>query len=324
MAHPAEPTPTPTPAPARSGRGPDRAPGTARAGTPEGEDVARRLLGSAAALSCDPATEIDWDAPLPPEHYGLNPEWSTLYGTALWAEMTEEQRVTLTRHEVGSIMTTGIWFEMILQQLVLRDQYLKDPAGAGFRFALTEIADECRHSIMFARACERMGVPAYRPHPVVAQAGRAFKALARGELAYGGILVAEEVLDVMQRDWMRGENVLGIVRGTSRIHVVEESRHMKFARQEIRDRLRGAGALRRRNAAFGIAAGAFVIVTSMVHPSVYGAAGLDTARALAEVRASGHRRAMMRTSSRHLMAFLAENGLLTGPATALYRRIHML
>ncbi|WP_380279898.1 diiron oxygenase [Kitasatospora purpeofusca] len=296
----------------------------ARTHTAADDDVSKRLLDSAAALSYDPAVEIDWDAPLPPGQYGLNPEWSTLYGTALWTEMTEEQRVTLTRHEVGSIMTTGIWFEMILQQMVLRDQYLNNPASAEFRFALTEIADECRHSIMFARACERMGVPQYKPSRVIAQAGRAYKALARGELAYGGILVAEEVLDVMQRDWMRGENVLDIVRGTSRIHVVEESRHMKFARQEIRERLRGAGTLRRRNAAFGIAAGAYVIVTSMVHPSVYKAAGLDVGRALAEVRASEHRRAMMRTSSRHLMAFLAENGLLTGAAAKLYRRIHML
>ncbi|MBV6697605.1 diiron oxygenase [Kitasatospora aureofaciens] len=292
--------------------------------TADDDNVSKRLLESAAMLSYDPSTEIDWAAPLPDGQYGLNPEWSTLYGTRLWGEMTEQQRVTLTRHEVCSIMNTGIWFEMILQQMVLRDQYLKDPAGAEFRFALTEIADECRHSIMFARACEKMGVPAYRPNKVIAQFGRAFKALAKGELAYGGILVAEEVLDVMQRDWMRGENVLEIVRGTSRIHVVEESRHMKFARQEIRERLRYAGPVRRRTSATGIAMGAYVIVSSMVHPGVYKAAGLDVARALAEVRSSEHRRVMMRTSSRHLMAFLAEAGLLTSRSASIYRRIHML
>ncbi|MFD7904422.1 diiron oxygenase [Kitasatospora sp. NPDC059722] len=288
------------------------------------DDVSKRLLDSAAMLSYDPSTEIDWDAPLPDEHYGLNPEWSTLYGTRLWDEMTEQQRVTLTRHEVCSIMNTGIWFEMILQQMVLRDQYLKNPASSEFQFALTEIADECRHSIMFARACQKMGVPAYRPNKVVANAGRAFKSLAKGELAYGGILVAEEVLDVMQRDWMRGENVLDIVRGTSRIHVVEESRHMKFARQEIRERMRHAGPARRRTSATGIAMGAYVIVTSMVHPGVYKATGLDVARALAEVRGNEHRKAMMRTSSRHLMAFLAETGLLTQRSAAIYRRIDML
>ncbi|PYC88042.1 hypothetical protein C7C46_01880 [Streptomyces tateyamensis] len=288
------------------------------------EDVSQRLLDSAAVLSYDPAVEVDWAAPLDPAHYGLNPEWSTLYGTRLWREMTEEQRVTLTRHEVCSIMSTGIWFEMVLQQMILRDQYLKNHGNAEFRFALTEIADECRHSIMFARACEKMGTPAYRPNRPVAEAGRIFKSLASGELAYGGILVAEEVLDVMQRDWMRGEQVLPIVRATSRIHVVEESRHMKFARQEIRERLRAAGPLRRRTSATGVAIAAAVILTSMVNKGVYAAAGLDTERALAEVRASAHRRAMLRNSSAHLMAFLGEAGLLTRASSAVYQRLNML
>jgi len=80
--------------------------------------------------------------------------------------------------------------------------------------------------------------------------GRAFKALASAETAYGGILVAEDVLDVMQRDWMRGENVLPMVRTTSKIHVVEESRHVKFARQEIREKMQGAGPMRRAPAAW--------------------------------------------------------------------------
>lgn len=32
----------------------------------------------------------------------------------------------------------------------------------------------------------------------------------------------------------------------------------------------------------------------------------------------------MRTSSRHLMAFLAETGLITSRSAAIYRRVHML
>ncbi|WP_433338015.1 AurF N-oxygenase family protein [Spirillospora sp. CA-294931] len=289
-----------------------------------GDEVARRLLDSAATLSYDPATEIDWDAPLPDDQYGLNPEWSTLYGTRLWDEMSQAQRVTLTRHEVCSIMSTGIWFEMILQQMILRDQYVRNPARPEFQFALTEIADECRHSIMFARVCEKMGVPAYFPKKGVVELARLFKSLAVAEVAYGGTLVAEEVLDVMQRDWMRGENVLDIVRTSSRIHVLEESRHMKFARQETRDRMRGAGPARRQLSGASVAAGAFFIVTSMVNDGVYAAAGLDTARALDEVRRNQHRKAMMRSSCAHLMDFLSQAGLLTRPAISIYKRVDML
>jgi para-aminobenzoate N-oxygenase AurF len=287
-------------------------------------DTARRLLDSAATLSYDPATEVDWAAPLPPDGHGLNPEWSTLYGTPLWDELTDAQRVTLTRHEVCSIMSTGIWFEMILQQMLLRDQYAKDPANPEFQFALTEIADECRHSIMFARTCEKLGVPAYLPPRLVVELARLFKSLARGEVAYGAALVAEEVLDVMQRDWMRGEDVLPIVRTTSRIHVVEESRHMKFARQEIREHLLGVSPRRRLLSSVTIAVVASVIVSSMVSPKVYAAVGLDVDRARQAVRDSAHRRTMLRSSCAHLMDFLGEVGLLTRPAAALYQRVHLL
>jgi hypothetical protein len=284
----------------------------------------QRLLDSAAALSYDPATEVDWESPLDPAHYGLNPEWSTLYGTPLWAEMTEEQRVTLTRHEVASIMSTGIWFEMILQQMVLRDQYCGAYTGSDFQFALTEIADECRHSIMFARACSKMDIPAYYPRASSIHLGRGFKTFASAEVAYGGILVAEEVLDVMQRDWMRGPEVLPIVRTTSKIHVVEESRHMKFARQEMRERIEGAGPRRRRTSALVISIAAYVIVSNMVNEGVYAAAGLDPERAIAAARSNEHHKTLMRSSCAHLMEFLDELGLLTRPAMMFYQRVSMV
>ena len=293
-------------------------------GTDNEPDLGQRLLKSSAALSYDPMTEIDWDAPLPEGEYGMPPEWCTLYGTALWEEMTEEQRVTLSRHEMASTMSTGIWFEMILQQMILRDQYVKDPTTADFQFALTEIADECRHSIMFARTCEKLGAPGYFPKKSAIELARFFKTVARGEAAYGAGLVAEEVLDVLQRDQMRDPNVLEICRTTARIHVAEESRHMKFARAEVREHLKNASAPRRRYHATLIAIVAYVIVTNLVNEGVYAAAGLDTERALAEARNNPHRASLMRNACAGLMEFLGEVGLLTGPAVAIYRRVNMI
>lgn len=283
-----------------------------------------RLLDSSRTISYDPQTEVDWDAPLDPTLHGLNPQWSTLYGTPLWERMSPEQRVILTRHEVGSIMSIGIWFEMVLQQLILRDQYDARYVDSEFQFALTEIADECRHSLMFARACTVMGVPHYSPPRHVVELARGLKTVASGEIAYGSILVAEEILDVMQRDWMRGEDVLPIVRTTSKIHVVEEARHMKFARHEIREHLRESGRIRRQVAAEVIASAARFIVSSMVNPGVYEAAGLDREEALAQARANTHHQNLMRMSCVHLMDFLSDAGLLTRPAMRHYRAVHML
>ncbi|AYL34235.1 diiron oxygenase [Streptomyces fungicidicus] len=293
------------------------------AGRPSQDGVARRLLDSSAQLSYDPLTEVDWDTPLDTDFHGASPEWSTLYGTAYWDELTDAQRKALTRQEAASVASTGIWFEMILQQMVLRDIYAKDPTDDTVQWALTEIADECRHSIMFARGAKKLGAPAYRPHRFAVELGRLFKTVAFGEAAYAAILVAEEVLDVMQRDWMRDERVVPFVRTINNIHVVEESRHMKFAREETRRHLAGAGWLRRRVHALLIAVAAYVIVTSMVNRKVYGNAGLDERRAIREAKANQHHKSMMRASCSGLMEFLASVGLLTGPALFFYKRANL-
>jgi hypothetical protein len=288
------------------------------------EEVARRLLDSSATLSYDPATEVDWETPLDVGCHGASPEWSTLYGTDYWAELSEEQRRELTRQEAASVASTGIWFEMILQQMILRDFYAKDPTDPAFQWALTEIADECRHSIMFARGAEKLRAPAYRPRRLVVEAGRVFKAVAVGEAAYAAILVAEEVLDVMQRDWMRDERVVPFVRTINNIHVVEESRHMKFAREETRERLKGTGWFRRQFNALVVAIASYVIVGSMVNREVYANAGLDAKRAIPAAKANEHHKSMMRSSCAGLMEFLGSAGLLTKPATWFYQRANLI
>jgi hypothetical protein len=123
---------------------------------------------------------------------------------------------------------------------------------------------------------------------------------------------------------MRDERVVPFVRTISNIHVVEESRHMKFARDETRTRLAGAGALRRRFNALTIAIAAYVIVTSMVSPKVYAHAGLDEERAVREAKANEHHKAMLRSSCSGLMEFLDSAGLLTKPALFFYQRAHLI
>jgi hypothetical protein len=42
------------------------------------------------------------------------------------------------------------------------------------QWVLTEIADECRHSVMFARTAETFGVPSCQPPPPILRPGKAF------------------------------------------------------------------------------------------------------------------------------------------------------
>lgn len=285
---------------------------------------ARRLLASSARRSYDPTLEIDWDAPIPDDKYGMTPEWSSLYGTELWDRMTEQQRITLTKHEAASIAGAGIWFEMILMQMLVRDLYQHDPATPYVQFGLTEIADECRHSIMSARSAQRFGIPSYRPARWLRTSGRLFKAVASGALAFGGTLFAEEILDMMQRDFMRDDRVQPLTRTVSHIHVLEESRHIRYAREETARRMRTATRSQRAWVRMHLAVSAYLIVTNLVNERVYAAAGLDVAEAKAAARANTHYHDKLRFGTRRTVEFLDGVGLIGGPSTLLLRRAHIL
>ncbi|TQF69442.1 diiron oxygenase [Rhodococcus spelaei] len=288
------------------------------------QETASRLLASAARKSYDPLVEVDWDAPIPEGLYGMTPEWSSLYGTELWASMTEEQRVTLTKHEAASIAGTGIWFEMILMQMLLRDIYSHDPSESHVQFALTEIADECRHSTMFAKSAQRFGIPSYRPKRWIRESARAFKATATGSLAYGGTLFAEEILDMMQRDFMKDERVQPITRTVSRIHVLEEARHIKFAREETIRRAANISWFTRARIRLVLGVTAYFVVTSLVNDKVYEAAGLNPKQARAAARANRHYQDKIREGSAKTIEFLDEVGLIGGPSALLLRRAHVV
>ncbi|ORL90017.1 hypothetical protein A5N78_10400 [Prescottella equi] len=288
------------------------------------EETARRLLASSARKSYDPMVEVDWNAPLPTDKFGLTPEWSTLYGTALWDEMTDEQKIELTKHEAASVSSVGLWFEILLMQMLLRDVYGRDKHSRHVQFALTEVADECRHSVMFARAGEKFGMPDYGPITFIHRAGRLWGGLFRGANAYASVMAAEEILDMMQRDFMKDERVQPITRTVSKIHVLEEARHIRFAREEVPRRLQGASRARRAFERVSTAATVYFVMKSMIHPDVYVNAGLDKERALEVARTNKHHHDKIRTSGSKLMSFLDSVGLVGGPSKVLYKKVHLL
>src|SRR3954454_2167153 len=203
--------------------------------------TATRLLRSSAEHSYDPEIEIDWDAPFTEGKYFVPVHRSSLYGTALWDRLTEEQRIELTKHEVASIAGLGVWFETILMQLLIRGYYRQDPTAAHAQYALTEIADECRHSVMFGRMIAKLGTPVYRPDGVDQALGKWIASTGTGPRMFAAILICEEILDTLQREAMACEQVQPLVRMVSRIHVVEEARHVRYAREELARQVRAAG-----------------------------------------------------------------------------------
>ena len=284
------------------------------------DPVPTRLLKSSARQSYDPAVDIDWDAPLADGLWFMQPERLSLYGTPLWETLDEEQRRELSRHEVASIASVGLWFELILMQMMVRELYDQDPRTERTQYALTEIGDECRHSVMFGRAIERLGVPSYGPGPQVHRLGRGFKTLAGGASGYASILVAEEILDRWQRELMKDERVQPLIRMVSRIHVLEEARHMSFAREQIENLV---PTLSWRSLAWhrSITANtALFVARSLVNPQVYAAVGLDPREARRQALANPCYQETMAWMGERVVGFLDEQGLIGRAQHATWRR----
>ena len=291
---------------------------------PDREDTAQRLLRTSAKHSYDPAVEIDWDAPLAPDRYFIAPHRSSLYGTPLWHRMSEEQRIELTKHEVASLYSMGIWFETVLMQMLVRHVYDRPKGSAHARYAWTEIADECRHSVMFSRAAEKFGGPEYGPGRFVHHLGRLLKTVSNGTLTFGAALYVEEILDVLQREQMADESLQPMVQKVSRIHVIEEARHIRYAREETLRQWPRLGPLGRAYSRIILAIAVYFATTRLIDPKVYAAAGLDVDEAVAAAAANPHWRQTKQSAARKVVTFLNEVGLIAGPGKLLWRRAGVL
>jgi hypothetical protein len=290
----------------------------------EREKTAERLLKSSANKFYDPEVDIDWDAELADGRFFIPQHRSSLYGTELWERMTEEQRIELTKHEVVSVATNGIWFEILLMQILLKQIYDADPTSSHAQYALTEIADECRHSTMFAKLAARVGVPAYGPVKWLRQVAKILPAIAKGPAAYGSVLVAEEILDRLQRDQMNDPDIQPLVRMVNRIHVLEEARHVTFAREEV---VRGMPKLSRPVRAWQrllMAIVSFAIVRTLINPAVYKAVGIRPRDGYRAAMANPYWQETLAFSGEKIMPFLRESGLVKGPGMILWRRSGLL
>lgn len=283
------------------------------------------LLESAKRLSFDPRDPLvcqpDSDGA---EFHGMTPEWSPLFGTATWDSMTESERVRLTRSEVAQFLGVGIWLEVGLQVALLRASHSADPARSDVKFLFNECADENLHSLMFVNVIDSIGSHFYRRDRSLDFFGWLFRTIAWDEVAYGIVLAGEEIFDVMQRDWMASEDVAAPIRRACYIHVVEESRHMAYARQKIRTRLTTISRVRRFISTLIIAMGTHLVAKSLINRRMYEDLGLDWKVVGPEIDENEHHRIMFRRAAEPFIEFLSREGLLNFGARWIYRKSNLL
>lgn len=297
---------------------------TTNADSAPSDRVAERLQRSSAKHSYDPDVDIDWDAPLVDGAYGKPAHRCSLYGTPLWEGLSERQRAELSMQELGASTASGVWFELILMQGLTRYAYSADPTSHRAQYALTEIADECRHSTMFGKAIDKIDGIVHRPSRFGHRAGKLFGAVVGPTLLFSGAIYVEELADAMQREIMRDESLQPLGRMVSRIHVLEEARHISFAKDELERAWRSHGPLAREALRWALTGMMLVATEEFLHPKVYTSVGLDPREAKRVADSNPHWRQAKADWARKAVELFADMGIIRGPSSAVLRRAGLL
>jgi hypothetical protein len=177
---------------------------------------------------------------------------------------------------------------------------------------------------MFARMIQKGGAPTYRVTRWHHNLARAMKSVSTAPGSFAGTLLGEEILDWMQRLTFPDERIQPLVRGVTRIHVIEEARHVRYAREELRRQMVSAPQWERGLTRLTAGQSARVFSLSFVNPQVYTNVGLDRQEAMAQVKASEHRRSVMQTGAKRLTDFLDDVGVLRGTGRRMWKSSGLL
>ena len=216
------------------------------AGTPELPLV--RQLSSNSDPYRDPLARVRW-AELNLSHYWLPPEATSLYGTRQYEQLDERTRRLLSQYEFFGVIRSGLWFEaLFMQRLTARMSC--ELSLTRHAYLLHEVREEAGHSLMFLKLLESSGLPLpdlHRARPRrLEQAGRWLSV--DGALFWLAVLIGEDLPDKLNR-YVRQQpegTVNEAIRDVCLMHMIDEARHVAYARKTVETRLAAAGALQRR------------------------------------------------------------------------------
>jgi hypothetical protein len=195
------------------------------------------LLEQLAANSApyrDPLTVLDWRA-LSLDRFWLPAEAISLNGLAEFDALSESAQMRLSQYELLGFAQAGVALERIFLELTARRLRRTEPS-AEYAYLLHEMREEAGHSLMFLKlaAASGLDVPDWRK-ALPAFARPLSRMLPSEALYWFMMVVAEDVPDKLNRFVRRqsGPDVCPLVRQMITLHMVDEARHLAYARRRL-------------------------------------------------------------------------------------------
>lgn len=197
------------------------------------DQLCERLCAKSREDFYDVYNRFEWTETIDSDRLAMPLEYTTLYGTDVWAGLTDEQKHRLAICEVGNLFAGTLHGEQLLVAGLSSQLYGKKLSPEVTDYLHHFLDEENKHMIMFGLYCRKYVGRVYPakglPLPKVSKPGEdiiGFYALA---------MVVEDFGDFFNIRTMKDDNCDALVREISKVHHIDESRHLSFDRAYLAD-----------------------------------------------------------------------------------------
>ena len=182
----------------------------------------------------DPLAALDWRS-LSLEHYWLPPEALSLYGLAEFNALSETAKIRLSQYEMLAHAQAGIALERTFLELTA--SRLSDAQQrAEYAYLLHQMREDAGHSLMFLKLSAASGLTLPDGRAILPRIARpASRVSPSGPVYWGMLVIGEDIPDKLNRFVRRQvcAKLSPFIRQMMTLHVVNESRHIAYARQRL-------------------------------------------------------------------------------------------
>jgi hypothetical protein len=209
-----------------------------RDSAPMPSELAEHLSRNSAPYR-DPVSRIDWDR-LSTRQYWLPPEAVSLHGVPEFMTRPEAERMRLSHYEFLSFIEAGLWLEGMFMERIARSMRQDRRNLPALKYRLHEMREEAGHSLMFLELMERSGLAVPYRRFASLRLANLLGRFAPLETAgfWMATVIGEEIPDRLNR-YIRQHSaqVCPTIVEMSTLHLIDEARHITYAREMVESRL---------------------------------------------------------------------------------------
>lgn len=199
-----------------------------------------RIIGMSIDTYYNPYKMFQWPDELPEEQWWMSRELMTVHGTAIEKQLTEKQLMAISRWESIHFYSLNVHG---IRELLL--EVIKRIHTPGFEleseFFHHFVGEENEHMWFFATFCNKYGGKIYKDKKSkwsIESVEPDIESL----LVFARILIFEEIVDYFNLRMGRDESLHPIIRQVNSIHHQDESRHIAFGREIVKQLFAGVRA----------------------------------------------------------------------------------